>query len=89
MQSLRPLLAAVEKQIFPARDEGLPFITRPLARRTFTFTGDNDTAHATPAREFVAVTAPIGKRAAKSQSRKSRILAARKNWRVQNSSLLA
>lgn len=87
MNSLRPLLRAVEAQIFPARDEGLPFVTRPLARSTFAFDGEvTESTRATP---FVAIVAPIGKRAAKSQSRKSRVLPARKNWQVKNSSLLA
>lgn len=87
MNSLRPLLNAVEKQIFPTRDEGLPFVSRPIARHTFAF--DGEIAESTRQAPFVAIAAPIGKRAAKSQSRKSRILAARKNWRVKNSSLLA
>lgn len=87
MNSLRPLLAAVERQIFPGRDEGLPRVARPPAKRSFAF--DGEVAASTRATPFVAVVAPIGKRAAKSQSRKSRVFPARKNWRVQNSSLLA
>lgn len=87
MNSLRPLIRAIEREIFPARDEGLPFVRRTLARAAFTF--DGEVAESTRATGHVAIAAPIGKRAAKSQSRKSRVLAARKNWRVANSSLLA
>jgi len=85
-----PLAPLVERAITragsfrPVECDGLPVITKPLARHAFTF--DEPLSKGRVVADYVDVINPTSKRAAKSMGRKTRVMKVR-NWQVRNSSI--